>query len=155
MLLLSQTEHAENVIIFVDRFAIVPALLLVPPVAVRVTMLPILSRRVDVAAVLGRGESRESVSIQRLDLMIMGGIKGLIQSWRGIRGVVTDHLRIIDFGLGETSCLWEERNLTRGWPQELAREEGPRCRREAVREHRMKMLIIAFVDLQDRLRISD
>lgn len=45
-------EHAEEVVVFVDRLSVVPPLLLVPPVGVRVAELPLDARRVDVAAVL-------------------------------------------------------------------------------------------------------
>ena len=47
-------EEAENIIVFVDGLAEVAALLLVPPVRVRVAELPLLRGRVDVASVLER-----------------------------------------------------------------------------------------------------
>lgn len=52
MRMLLQTEHAQNVIVFVNRFSEVASLLLVPPIAIRVSELPRLPRRVDVAAIL-------------------------------------------------------------------------------------------------------
>lgn len=63
---LFRTQHAKDIIVFVDGFAIISPFLLIPPVAVRVSKLPILSRRVDVAAVLGRGENEESVSHEKV-----------------------------------------------------------------------------------------
>ena len=38
--------------VFMYRFAIVPSLLLIPPVGVRIAKLALLSRRVDVASIL-------------------------------------------------------------------------------------------------------
>ena len=77
--MLFRTEHAEDIIIFMDGLAKIPPFLLVPPVAIRVPKLPILSRRVDVAAVLGNGESGEIVSTIRFDLVLhkRGGKEGL------------------------------------------------------------------------------
>lgn len=62
--MLFRTEHAEDIIIFVHGFAEIPPFLLVPPVAVRVAKLPVLSRRVDVATVLGSGKTAGKVSAQ-------------------------------------------------------------------------------------------
>lgn len=77
MPMLFRTEDAEDIIIFVDGLAVIPPLLLIPPVAVRVSKLPILSRRVDVAAVLGSGEIGGSVSDGKVWLgMILRGRKG-------------------------------------------------------------------------------
>lgn len=52
MPILLRTEHAQNVIVFVNRFAKVAPLLLVPPIAIRVSKLSWLSRRVDITAIL-------------------------------------------------------------------------------------------------------
>lgn len=49
-------EHTQNVVVFVYWLPKVPPLLLVPPVAVRISKLPLYWRRVDVAAVLYRSE---------------------------------------------------------------------------------------------------
>jgi hypothetical protein len=53
MLLLMQAEYAENIVVFMNRFAEISTLLFIPPVAIRVPMLPILSGRIDIAAILG------------------------------------------------------------------------------------------------------
>lgn len=45
-------EHTQDIVILVDRLAVVASLLLVPPVAVRITELALHRGRVDIAAVL-------------------------------------------------------------------------------------------------------
>jgi hypothetical protein len=47
-----QGKNAKDIVIFVNRLAEVPALLLVPPLSIGVTVPPLLDRWVDVAAVL-------------------------------------------------------------------------------------------------------
>ena len=49
---LLEGEDAEDVVVLMDGLAVVAALLLVPPVGVRVAELTLLARRVNVAAVL-------------------------------------------------------------------------------------------------------
>ena len=45
-------EDGKNVVVLVEGFAVVAALLLVPPIAVRIAELALDGRRVDVAAIL-------------------------------------------------------------------------------------------------------
>ena len=45
-------EHAKDIVVFMDRFTIVPSLLLIPPVGVWVTKLSLLSWRIDIATIL-------------------------------------------------------------------------------------------------------
>lgn len=52
MRMLLQTEHAENVIIFVNRFPEIASLLFIPPITIWVSELSRLPRRVDIAAIL-------------------------------------------------------------------------------------------------------
>jgi hypothetical protein len=52
MIIIVESEDAEYIVIFVDRLAKVPPLLLVPPVAIWVTVSPLLNYGVNVPAVL-------------------------------------------------------------------------------------------------------
>lgn len=52
MVIIVQSEDAENIVILVNRLAKVPPLLLVPPVAIRVAVSSLLNYGVDVAAIL-------------------------------------------------------------------------------------------------------
>lgn len=45
-------EHAENVVVFMDRFTIIASLLFIPPVGIWVTELALFGGWVDVAAIL-------------------------------------------------------------------------------------------------------
>ena len=59
MPILLQTEHAENVIVFMNGFAEITSLLLVPPIAIRISELSWLPRRIDVTAILAMRFSLE------------------------------------------------------------------------------------------------
>lgn len=52
MVIIVQRQRPKNIVILVNRLAIVPPLLLVPPVAIRIAIPPLLNGRVDVAAIL-------------------------------------------------------------------------------------------------------
>ena len=53
MCVLVGTEHAQNIVIFMHWLIEVFPLLLVPPIAVGISKLTLLPRRIDVAAILG------------------------------------------------------------------------------------------------------
>lgn len=52
MCVLVRTEYAQDVVIFMNGFAIIAALLFIPPVAIGITKLSFFRRRIDVAAIL-------------------------------------------------------------------------------------------------------
>ena len=52
MSILVRREHAVNVIVLVDRFTVVAAFLLVPPVGVGITELTLFRRRIDISTIL-------------------------------------------------------------------------------------------------------
>jgi hypothetical protein len=54
MRILFRREHAQNVVIFMDRFTIVTSFLFVPPIAVGVAKLALHAGWVDVASILQR-----------------------------------------------------------------------------------------------------
>lgn len=52
MCVLLRRKHAEDVVVFVDWFAIISSFLFVPPVGIWVPELALLGRWIDVAAIL-------------------------------------------------------------------------------------------------------
>ena len=85
--ILFRGEHAEDVVVFVDGFAVVATFLLVPPVAVRVAELPLLGGWVDVTAVL------------RVWSVFPGWGGGGLKGFGGAEGVESDHVRVVNVGL--------------------------------------------------------
>lgn len=60
-------EHSQNVVVLVNRLAVIPTLLLIPPVAIRIAELAFDSRGVDVSSVLSWGLATDSVSRECTD----------------------------------------------------------------------------------------
>jgi hypothetical protein len=52
MIIIFQSEYAQNLVVFVNRFAKVTSFLLVVPVAIRIAVLSLDSRWVDISSVL-------------------------------------------------------------------------------------------------------